>query len=90
MKQWFSQLPIRLKLYSIVLLATTVALLPATLASFFIQQNLVRKQLRDEIQTLADVICENSRAGLVFQDKKALQSILNSLVAKKSIISGCI
>lgn len=39
---------------------------------------------------LADVITENSRAGLVFQDKKALQTILHSLIAKKSIQVGVI
>ena len=85
MKKWFATLQIRFKLYSIVLLATAVALLLATLASFLIQQHLVRKQLRDEIQTLADVITENSRAGLLFQDKTSLQTILHSLMAKKSI-----
>ena len=88
MKHWFSKLPIRLKLYSIVLLASTVALLLATVFSFLIQHHLIRKQLGDEIQTLADVITENSRAGLIFQDKKALQTILHSLSAKKSITSG--
>ncbi len=88
MKRWFFKLPIRLKLYSIVLLASTLALLLATSASFFIQQHLIRKQLGDEIKTLADVISENSRAGLAFEDKKALRTILHSLEAKKSISSG--
>jgi len=87
-KRWFSKLPIRLKLYSIVLLASTLALLLATSSSFFIQQYLIRKQLSAEIQTLADVISENSRAGLAFEDKQALRTILHSLVAKKSITSG--
>ena len=85
----FLKLPIRFKLYCIVLLASTIALLLASSASFFIQQHLIQKQLRDEIQTLADVISENSRAGLAFEDKKALSEILHSLVAKKSI-SGAI
>ncbi len=84
-KRAFLKLPIRFKLYSIVLLASTIALLLASSASFFIQQHLLEKQLRDEIQTLADVISENSRAGLAFEDKKALAIILHSLVAKKSI-----
>jgi uncharacterized membrane protein affecting hemolysin expression len=84
-KDWFLKLSIRFKLYSIVLLACTIALLLATTASFFIQQHHIRKQLRDEIQTLADVIGENSRAGLAFEDRKALTVILHSLVAKPSI-----
>jgi signal transduction histidine kinase/DNA-binding response OmpR family regulator len=84
-KRAFLKLPIRFKLYSIVLLASAIALLLASSASFFIQQHLLEKQLRDEIQTLADIISENSRAGLAFEDKKALAVILHSLVAKKSI-----
>jgi|GEM_PF-973133 len=90
MKQWFLKRPLRVKLHSIILLSSTVALLLATISSFLIQQHLVRQQLRDEIQTLADVITENSRAGLVFQDQKAVQTILHSLIAKKSIQTGVI
>ena len=90
MQQWFLELPIRAKLSGIVLLASTVALLLATVSSFLIQSHFIRKQLNDEIQTLANVITENSRAGLLFQDKKALQTILHSLVAKQSIMAGVI
>jgi two-component system, sensor histidine kinase len=90
MKQWFIELPIRGKLYSIVLLASTVALLLATVCSFLIQHHFNRQQLNDEIQTLANVITENSRAGLLFQDQRALQTILHSLVAKDSVVTGVI
>ena len=89
-KRAFLKLPIRFKLYTIVLLASTIALLLASSASFLIQQHLLKKQLHDEIQTLADVISENSRAGLAFEDKKALTVILRSLVAKKSITEAII
>ncbi len=89
-KTVFLQLPIRFKLYSIVLSASALALLLATAMSFLIQQHLIKKQLHDEIQTLADVIGENSRAGLAFEDKKALSTILHSLVAKKSITKSII
>jgi signal transduction histidine kinase/DNA-binding response OmpR family regulator len=85
MKKWFFQLPIRFKLYGIVLATCFIALFLAAAASFLIQKQLIASQLRDEIQTLADVISENSRAGLVFEDQKALTDILRSLHAKKSI-----
>jgi two-component system, sensor histidine kinase len=88
MRQWFGRLPIRAKLYSIVLLASAVALFLATLCSFLIQHHLIKRQLRDEVQTLANIIIENSRAGLLFQDQKALQTILHSLVAKQSVVTG--
>ncbi len=84
-KRAFLKWPIRFKLYSIVLLASTIALLLAASASFLIQRHLIKKQLRDEIRTLADVISENSRAGLAFEDRKTLLVILGSLAAKKSI-----
>ena len=38
--QWFLRLPIRIKLYAIVLVASALALLLATAASFFIQQQI--------------------------------------------------
>jgi two-component system, sensor histidine kinase len=90
LRQSFLQLSIRYKLYAIVLVASTIALLLATTASFFIQQHLIKKQLQNEIQTLADVIAENSRAGLAFEDKKALTVILHSLSAKKSVTEAII
>lgn len=90
LRQAFLKLSIRYKLYSIVLVASTIALFLATSASFFIQRHLIQKQLKNEIQTLADVISENSRAGLAFEDKKALTVILHSLAAKKSITEAII
>jgi len=88
MKRWFLRLPIRFKLYTIVLLACSLALLLATSASFFIQQQLIHKQLHDEVTTLAEVIGKNSRAGIAFEDKAALNTILGSLNAKESITAG--
>lgn len=88
MPVWFIRLPIRFKLYAIVLLSCTFALLLATLSSFFIQQHHIRKQLQSEIQTLAVIVCKNSLAGIVFEDKKTLQNILSSLEAQQSIIIG--
>ena len=49
MKRWFATLSIRHKLSTIVLFASTVALVLATVFSFFIQHYFIRQQLRDEI-----------------------------------------
>jgi len=86
MKTWFKKLPIRHKLNAIILLACSMALLLTTVLSFVSQQYLNRTQLRGELQTLSSVIAENSRAGLAFQDKNTLNTILTSLSAKQSII----
>ena len=86
MKNWFKQLPIRHKLNTIILLVCSLAFLFTSVLSFVTQQYLNKKQLQGELQTLSSVIAENSRAGLAFQDKKTLNTILASLSAKKSII----
>ncbi len=86
MKIWFQQLPIRHKFNTIILLACSLALLLTTSVSFVSQWYLVRKQLRNELQTLSSVIAENSRAGLAFEDTSTLQTILASLAANPSVI----
>lgn len=88
MKNWFSQLPIHHKLYVIVLLSCFVALLLTSSLSLLSQRYIVRRQLTGELQTLSTVIAENCRAGIAFKDKLALGSILQSLAAKPTIISG--
>lgn len=60
----------------------------ATAAAFFIQQRYIRQQMEAEIRTLADVISQNSRAGLAFHDEKALDTILQSLSAKPRVIAA--
>jgi len=57
-----------------------------SVASFVSQRYNICKQLRRELQTLSSVIAENSRAGLAFQDKDTLKTILASLSAKPSIV----
>ncbi len=86
----FYRLSIRLKLYGIVLLTCFIALFLAASASFLIQKRLISNQLKTEIGTLAEVIIENSRAGLVFEDRRALNDILLSLRAKNSITAAII
>ena len=88
MKKWFSQLPIRYKLHAIVLLCCTLALLLVMLASFGSQWYLVRKQIADEVQTLAMVLAENCSAGIAFEDRPALETILQSLAAKPNVMVG--
>ncbi len=88
MKNWFQQLAIRYKLYGIVLLACSVALLLTTSVSLISQRYLVREQLSGELQALSTVIAENCKAGIAFNDKKALSTILHSLAAKPAIITG--
>jgi signal transduction histidine kinase/DNA-binding response OmpR family regulator len=88
MKKWFFQLPIRFKLHVIVLLSCSIALLLVMLASFASQLYLVRQQVADEVRTLAMVLAENCRAGVTFEDRTALNTILQSLTAKPNVLVG--
>ncbi len=86
LKSWFAGLPIRHKINVIILLSCSLALLISGCVYFVSQWYFTHKQQRDELETLATVIAENSRAGLTFGDKDALESILASLAAKSTIL----
>jgi len=88
MKNWFRQLPIRHKLNTIILLTSGLALLLTTAVYFASQWYLTRQQLAQELATLSQVIGENSRAGLAFEDDVALTGILSSLSAKPAIVAA--
>ncbi len=88
MKNWFLNLSIRYKLYAVVVFACLIALLFALLFSFLNQRHLSKLQLTGEVRTLAQVIAENSQAGISFGDSAALNTILDSLAAKSEVISG--
>lgn len=82
----FTLLPIRHKLNIILLVTCSVALLLTTVVSVLSQRYQARKHLRGEMLTLAQVLADNSRAGLAFQDKSTLTNILASLAAKPDVI----
>ena len=88
MKNRFLHLPVRRKLHAIVLVVCAGALIVFMAASFFSQQFLLRGQIADEAQTLALILAENCRAGIAFEDRAALTTILQSLEAKPNILAG--
>ena len=88
MKNRFLHLPVRRKLHAIVLVVCAGALVVFMAASFFSQQFLLRGQIADEAQTLALILAENCRAGIAFEDRAALTTILQSLEAKPNILAG--
>jgi signal transduction histidine kinase/CheY-like chemotaxis protein len=88
MKNRFLHLPVRRKLHAIVLVVCAGALIVFMAASFFSQRFLLRGQIANEAQTLALILAENCRAGITFEDRGALTTILQSLEAKPNILAG--
>ena len=86
----FHSLSISNKLNVIILAACMVALLLTTMASVVSQWGVVRERQKVELQTLVDVIGQNSVAGLAFHDQEGLQDVLASLSVKPEVISATI
>jgi len=81
----FSKLPVRHKL-NVIILGVCLSVLILTFAVTFISQwYLYKKNALAELSTLAQIVEETSRAGLVFQDTEALEKILHSLSNKETI-----
>lgn len=90
MSLFFQKLPIRYKLNYIILLTCALVLLLTSLVTFFNQWHLAKQQNLEELQTLSQIIAENSQAALTFQDVDTLNKILSSLAAKPGIIQSSI
>lgn len=90
MKSFVNSLSIGQKLISIILLTCCMALLLSTVSSFYVQYKFVRQNLSKEIQAIADIISENSRAAVAFEDQEMLATILQSLAVKPMVISGIV
>lgn len=82
----FYNLPIRKKLNIVILCACTMTLFLTATVSLISQWILVRDQLEAELETLVQVIGQNSTASLAFQDQRSLHEILKSLQAKSTVM----
>lgn len=86
--QRFRNISIKQKLIAIIMLTSILVLLIST-GSFIISDFLgFKKKMVEEITTLADVIGANSRASLIFSDRKSGERILEALRSESQIIAG--
>lgn len=84
----FGKLPIRKKLTRIIFGVSMLILTVSIIAVFFIQWHSYKENTLIEIKSLAQVIGENSSAGIVFNDPVSLGKNLQSLERKGNIISA--
>jgi len=90
MRKSFNKLPIKYKLNTIILGVCSTILLLTFAVSFANQWYLHKQNALEELETLAKITAENSAAGVVFQDNRALKKNLRALGLKKSIIESAI
>jgi signal transduction histidine kinase len=88
MKQGFRNLPIRMKLSLIVLLAASLVIL-CMAAVFIVERSLFfRRNMVENISTLAAVIGTNSTAAIAFDDPGTAQEILAALSAEPDVLDA--
>jgi signal transduction histidine kinase/DNA-binding response OmpR family regulator len=90
MRVLFDDLKIARKLTLVVLLATAAALL--TLGTVFFVYDYVAswRGLGDQLDTLAQIVGENSTAALEFDDVSAGYKVLGTLHSDKQVVSACL
>jgi signal transduction histidine kinase len=83
-------LTIKHKLIAITMLTCITALLLS--GSWYVvwEWTNLRKQIIQDLSTHTEMIAENCKAALAFDDAKDAQKTLSSLTVKSSIVSGCI
>jgi signal transduction histidine kinase/uncharacterized membrane protein affecting hemolysin expression len=81
---------IKRKLTLIIMLTCTTALLLAGMLNLFNQRTEIRKELVRSISCYAQIVGDNCKAALAFEDAKDASEMLGSLKAKSSIIFACV
>src|SRR5207248_1846947 len=74
----------------IIMLICGVALLCACASFVTYEVNVFRKEMVHHLETLADIIGNNSTAALDFNDEKSAQETLAALKAERNIVAACI
>jgi signal transduction histidine kinase len=81
-----SHLSIRLKLIGAILAVSALALILSSSALFAYEWLSLKRNLANDLHTLADVIGINGGVGLVFNNREAMEQTLSSLQAKPNVI----
>jgi len=84
----YRNLAVRHKLTLIILFALVAALIPASVAVVTYDQIAARREMRSDLDVLAEIVGSNSTAALTFGDGRAAAELLSSLKAKQHILSA--
>jgi len=86
----FRDLSIKLKLTSIMMLISIVALLLSCASFIIYDQSFSRRAMVQELHSVAHIIGDNSTAALTFNDQKSATEILSALSARPNIMFACL
>jgi PAS domain S-box-containing protein len=77
--KWLHHRSIRVKLMTIILVATSLALGVAGITSFFVELLQLNRGFKQDLEILTDMAAANSTAAVAFDDQQAGEEVLESL-----------
>src|ERR1700689_1398142 len=86
----YRNLAVKHKLRLIVLFALVAALIPSSIAVVIYDQIAARREMRSDLEVLAEIVGSNSTAAVTFGDRRAAEELLSGLKAKKHIVAAVI
>ncbi len=90
MRALLRDLPIRRKLMVILMIATGGALLLAGAGLLTLDYFRFRREMVTDLETLAEIVAQNSTAPLRFHDDVVARETLSALDAKPSVLGACV
>ena len=88
--KWLNSIPLRRKLTLVILMTCSVVLLLACGILAAYQMLDYRKMVARDLSVLAQVVSQNSRAAMAFDDQVKAQDNLAALKSEPSVIAACI
>ncbi len=86
----FSSFSIKSKLKLIIMIVSSIGILTAGISMLIFHKAEIRNNMHDDLSTLTEIIAENVKTAIAFEDKIDTRKILSSLSNKKSIILAII
>jgi signal transduction histidine kinase len=90
MRRMFRHVPIRLKLFAMIMTTCTSVLVLASLGYLITDYYQTRGELERDLRAQAGVILQNSAAALEFNDPDTARETLNTLATKPNIRIACL
>jgi PAS domain S-box-containing protein len=87
---FLGRMPLRRKITAVIMLTTTSVLMLAFTAQIVLSERQELQEVTGELDTLADIIAENTSAAVVFNDTESAETILYRLHANRAIMGAAI
>jgi two-component system, sensor histidine kinase len=90
MRSWLNGLSLQHKLQTIIMASVWAALLLVGMSTVVFEVLSSRSDMRQELQTLAQIVGQNSVAALSFNDPESADQLLSGLSAHAGIVAGAL